>query len=323
MPVSWKVSDGRAAQMSVVLVTPNQYGAIRETMEQLQAQTVVDQLEIVIVAPSARALDCDPAHWSAFGRVRVVEIGEIKSTGKAIAAGVLESSAPVVSFAEEHAYPDPGWAEALIQAHRNTWAAISGTISNANPGNIVNWASFFTDFGPWAEPAAAGEICQLAWHHAAYKRGVLLEYGSELETLLETESLLHAKLQARGYRFYLEPAAKTKHVSISRLSSYIISQFNSARLFAANRARSQKWSPFRRLFSICRLPLVPFVRLGRIVREILRAGRKRELLPRILPPLILGVVADALGQVAGFAFGPGNAAQCMIKFELTRCQHAE
>ena len=323
MPGSWNVSDGRAAKMSVVLVTPNQYGAIRETMEQLQAQTAVDQLEIVIVAPSARALDCDRTDWSSFDRVRVVEVGEIKSTGKALAAGVRESSAPVVSFAEEHAYPDPAWAEALIQAHRNPWAAISGTISNANPGNIVNWASFFTDFGPWAEPAAAGEIRQLAWHHAAYKRGILLEYGSELDTLLETESLLHAELQARGYRFYLEPAAKTKHVSISRLSSFIISQFNSARLFAANRARSQKWSPFRRLFSICRLPFVSLVRLGRIVREIFRPGRKRELLPRILPFLILGAVADALGQLAGSALGPGHAAQSMIKFELTRCRYAE
>jgi hypothetical protein len=82
-----------------------------------------------------------------------------------------------VSIAEKHAYPAPGWAEALIKAHRHSWAAISGTLANANLGDMINWASFFTDFGPWVEPAEAGEISHLACHHAAYKRGVLLEYA--------------------------------------------------------------------------------------------------------------------------------------------------
>jgi hypothetical protein len=125
-----------------------------------------------------------------------------------MAAGVREAIAPLVSYAEEHAYPAPGWAEALIKAHRQSWAAIGGTIANANPGNSVNWASFFTDFGPWVEPAEGGEISHLPWHHAVYKRSILLEYGPELETMLETESILHADLQARGYRLYLEPAAR-------------------------------------------------------------------------------------------------------------------
>ena len=44
--------------------------------------------------------------------------------------------------------------------------------------------------------------------------------------MLETESILHGDLQARGYRLYLEPAAKTKHVSISLLSSYLGASFS-------------------------------------------------------------------------------------------------
>ena len=323
MPGTLNVNEGCTAQMTVVLVTPHRYDAIRKTMEHLQAQTVVDRLEIVIVAPSAAALDfAAAAYGTAFGRLRVVEVGEIRSTGKALAAGVRVASAPVVSFAEEHAYPAPDWAEALIKAHRQSWAAISGTLANANPGNMVNWASFFTDFGPWAEPAEAGEIGHLAWHHAAYKREVLLEYGPGLEAMLETESILHTDLQARGYRFYLEPAAKTKHVSISRLSSYIGAEFHGARMFAANRARSANWSVFRRLLAICRMPLIPFMRLERVVRHIFRSGRERELLPRILPALIIGQLADALGQLTGYALGPGDAPQRMVTFELNRGRHA-
>src|SRR6266508_3247638 len=215
------MNGGCAAQMSVVLVTPGRYETIGKTMQHLQAQTVSDQLEIVIVAPSAAALNFDAAELTAFGRVRVVEAGEITSTGRAIAAGVKEASAPVVTYAEEHSYPAPGWAEALIEAHRESWAAIGAVIANANPDNMISWASPFTDFGPWVEPATAGKIGHLASHHTAYKRAVLLEYGPKLEAMLETEGILHRDLQARGYRLYLEPAAKTNHVNISVLSSYI------------------------------------------------------------------------------------------------------
>jgi hypothetical protein len=314
-------NDGCAAQMSVVLVTPDRYDNVRKTMEYLRAQTVANQLEIVIVAPSAATLNFDAADLTAFGRVRVVEVGEIKSTGRAIAAGVREASGPVVTYAEEHAYPAPGWAEALIKAHRQSWAAIGVAIANANPGSMISWASLFTDFGPWVEPAEAGEISHLPWHHAAYKRAVLVEYGPKLEAMLETEGILHRDLQAKGYRFYLEPAAKTNHVNISLLSSYVGAEFHGARILAANRAWSSKWSIFWGLLYICGMPLIPFIRLKRVLHHIFRSGRERELLPGILPALIIGLVADAFGQLAGYAFGAGDAVRRRVSFELNRYQH--
>jgi Glycosyl transferase family 2 len=315
------MNNGCAAQMSVVVVTPDLYDTIRKTMEHLAVQTVLDQLEIVIVAPSAATLNFDAAELTAFGRLRVVEVGEIKSTGRAIAAGVREASAPVVAYAEEHSYPAPGWAEALIKAHRQSWAVVGATIANANPGNMISWASLFTDFGSWVEPGEAGEISHLPWHHAAYKRAILLDYGSKLGAMLETEGILHRDLQAKGYRLYLEPAAKTNHVNISLLASYIGAEFHGARMFAANRTQSTKRSILRRLLYISRMPLIPFVRLERVLRHIFRSGRGRELLPRVLPALIIGLVADAFGQLMGYTFGAGDAAQHRVSFELNRYQH--
>jgi hypothetical protein len=105
------------------------------------------------------------------------------------------------------------------------------------------------------------------------------------------------------------------------LASYIGAEFHGARMFAANRARSTKWSIFRRLLYICGMPLIPFVRLERVLGHILRSGRERELLPGILPALIIGLVADAFGQLTGYAFGAGDAAQRRVSFELNRYQH--
>src|ERR1041384_1659609 len=107
------------AEMSVVLVTPDNYETIRKTMEHLRVQTVAEQLEVVIVAPSASTLNISAEDTAGFHHVRLVENGEIISTGKAIAAGVRAANAPVVAYAEEHSYPGRDWAEALIKAHRS------------------------------------------------------------------------------------------------------------------------------------------------------------------------------------------------------------
>ena len=70
--------------MSVVLVTPDRFDTIRKTVQHLRTQTVRDQLEIVIVAPSAKGLNLDESHLKEFCQFHLVEVGEIKSTGKAI-----------------------------------------------------------------------------------------------------------------------------------------------------------------------------------------------------------------------------------------------
>jgi Glycosyl transferase family 2 len=67
-----------------------------------------------------------------FLQFRVVEVGTINSTARARATGVRHASAPVVALTEDHAYPAPGWAEALINAHKEGWAAVGPVMANAN-----------------------------------------------------------------------------------------------------------------------------------------------------------------------------------------------
>ena len=307
--------------MSVVLVTPDSYGAIRKTIKHLQAQTVSNRLEIVIVAPSAGKLQLDESELKEFFQFHVVEVGRMRSTGGAIAAGVRKATAPVVAYAEEHSYPEPGWAEALIEAHRQPWAAVGAVIANANPGRMMSWASLFTDFSPWVDPARAGVMDGLAWHHTAYKREILLAYGSTLEAMLEAEGILHSDLRARGYQLFLEPAAKAHHVNISLLFSYILAELNGGRMFGAARARHRRWSVFRRLMYIGGAPLIPLVRLRRVLRDIRRSGRQRDLLPGVLPALSMGLVAHAIGEATGYACGSGNASDRRLTFELNRRRH--
>jgi hypothetical protein len=306
--------------MSVVVVSLDSYERIRLTIAALRTQTARRRLEIVIVAPSREVLNLDKADLKEFLCFQVVEVGPIRSTGGAIAAGFQKAQAPVVAYAEEHSYPFPTWAEALLLAHKKPWGAVGAAIVNANPGTIISWANLFTDFGPSVEPASAGVTTHLAWHHVSYKRELLLGYETEqLQGFLETEGFLHQALQDRGYQLYLEPAAKSNHVNVSTIFSLIRCEFWGGRLFGAARVRHNKWSLARRLLYILGSPLIPVLRLRRTLQEVQRAGQFDKLFPQILPGILTALVAHCLGEISGYAFGAGNTARQRVPCELNRC----
>jgi len=313
------VNDPGSPEMSVVIVTPDHYDTIGRTIGYLRAQTVRELLEVVIFAPSVDTLEVNDADLKDFLQFRVVEVGKIRSIAQANAAGIRQASAPVVAFIEEHSYPDPGWAKALIEAHRQPWAAVGPVVRNANPGSVVSWADFLIAYGPWMDPSPTGVVDFLPGHNSSYKRAILLDYGPELEAMLESESVLHWDLQAKGYQLYLESAAKISHLNFGLLSSWIPAQFHSGRLFAAARAR--RWSPLRRLFYTSGAPLIPVVRFQRILQQLRRFDRRRNLPLGVLPTLILGLVVSAVGEMLGYALGAGDAKQKLSNFEFHRYQH--
>ena len=140
----------------------------------------------------------------------------------------------------------------------------------------------------------------------------------DLEAMLAAGSLLHWDLRAKGYRLYLEPAAKVPHLNSGRLSSWVSAQFHSGRVSAAARGRSR--SPLRRLLYAGGAPFIRLVRSWRIRRRARRAG-PRHLPLRVLPALILGLVVSAVGELLGYASGTADAKQKLSTFEFHRVRH--
>ena len=315
------MTQSTSPEMSVVVVSLDSYERIRLTIAALRAQTAKRRLEIVIVAPSREGLNLDEADLQKFLSFQVVEVGPIRSTGGAIAAGFQRAQAPVVAYAEEHSYPFPTWAEVLLLAHKKPWGAVGPSIVNANPGTIISWANLFVDFGPSVDPALAGVTSHLAWHHASYKREFFSGYEpQQLQNFLETEGLLHQALQDRGFQLYLEPGAKSNHVNVSTIFSLIRCEFVGGRLFGAARMRHNQWSMARRLLYILGSPLIPVLRLRRTLQEVRRAGQFDKLFPQILPSMLTALVAQCLGEISGYALGAGDAAWQRVPCELNRCE---
>lgn len=314
------MSDSLPA-LSVIFITPGSFEAIRKVASHVHAQNVRDRIEVVIVAPSEAELDVDPVAVEGFWGWQVVEVGEIDNLGPAEAAGVYRARGPAVVYVEEHSYPAPGWAEALIRAHAAPWAAVGPAVTNANPQTMVSWTTFFLDFGEWVAPGTPGRAASLASHQTSYKRDLLLTYGERLGRMLETETTLQYDLRARGHELFFEPAARTDHVNVSRFREIIGLQFQNYREYSANRSLQGGWSWPRRLLYIWGSPLIPLVRGGRVVRQIRRAGLGRKLFPGILPSLVIGLVAAAVGELVGYSIGKGDSSQKRVTFELERLRH--
>lgn len=309
-------AEAKEPLMSVVVITPDRYRTISKTIRHLRAQKICGSLEVILVVPSAKDLGLDETGMENFLRHKIVEVGAVSSTARARVAGLLASSATIVAFAEDHAYPAPGWAEALLNRHREDWAAVGPVMSNANPRSTTSWANLLIEYAQWLDPVEGGERDHLPGHNCSYKREFLLEYGERLEAMMDAESILHWDLRRRGYKLYLEPKARTFHQNFSVQAPSLALRFNGGRLFASSRAR--RWPVWRRALFTCASPLIPVVRCLRITRELFRPGRPRHLLPRLLPALIVGLVFDGAGEMAGYAFGPGRAMAKLSDMEFHR-----
>jgi GT2 family glycosyltransferase len=310
----------RLPEMSVVLLTPDGYETIRRTVKHLRAQTVKDRLEIVIVVPAASGLDLDRAELSDFFSVTVVAAGPFHSVAAARAAGIRKAHAPIVALGEDHCFPAPGWAAALIAAHRQSWAVVGPLVANANPGSSISWANHLVEYGPWIEPAVPGPVEFLPGHNSAYKRALLLAYGPELPAMLEAECLLHEDLRKKGNQVYFEPRARTYHLNYSKPLSWIPAHFYGSRLFASARARYGRWSRTQRLAYGGAAVLIPLVRLRRIWAKG-QAALGRAWFLRLLPTVCAVLLVSAAGEMAGYLGGPGQAVPHLSRLEFQRPLH--
>ncbi len=310
------VNDGDAPSLAVILVTPDTYETVRETVEALRRQTIRAQVEVIIVGPANGVSSLDPAAADDFWRLHAVELAAIESRGAAYAAGIRAASAPVVALGEDHSFPAPGWAEALLAAHRGPWAAVGPAVANANPESLIAWADYLINYGPWRAPARSGVVEHLPGHNSSYKRALLLAYGPDLDWLLEAESVLHWDLRANGHQLYLAGEATTAHLNFGRSSTWMTVAFYNGRLFAATRA--QNWSRPRRWLYAGGSPLIPFIRFARIARSV----RQPPGAPlRALPLVFFGLAVDGLGQGLGYAAGAGDTSPKLARLEFHRVRH--
>jgi hypothetical protein len=303
--------------ITVVLPCDERFATIADVLGHVRAQTIRAAVEVVVVTPAGRAPELPPEAVAPFHSVQVISHGA--TFGSARAEGVRRAHAPIVLVGETHSYPHPTALEALTEAHRGPWAGVMMGMENANPGPL-SWANLAMDYGTWV----GGEPRVTSWlptHNTAFKRDALLALDDRLDGLLDLGSnALSPELSARGHRLRFEPAAETLHINVSSYRSCAHHRLVGGRMYAGRRSRS--WSGPRRALYVAGSPLLPLVRLPRVLRDLRRARMTPGELRHTVPSLLFSLVFSAAGEAAGYAFGPGPARpELVADVEIHRDRH--
>jgi hypothetical protein len=305
------------AVLSAIVVSPDRFEVVAPLLRSLRAQTICDRIEIVIVTPAIAFLHVDEALLSGFASWKAVPVAAAVSMSEARAAGVCAASCPYVVFTEDHCFPEPEWAAAIVDAfERHAADAVGPVLVNANPALASSWTFFILEYGHWMAPHPGGWMDHLPGHNSAYRRDQLLALQDNLARAIDAESALHFEWRAQGRRLWLDPQARVHHVNITNTWAAIAANCAFQRLWANSRAHTWNWT--RRSLYALASPLVPAVRLSRIVSQIRRTGAVRTVLPRILPWLCLSLVASAFGEFLGYIGSTGRAPARLLEVELYR-----
>lgn len=320
-------SISRDTQLTAVLLAPHQLEGIAETVGFLLAQTAREHIELLAVVDADSPFEWPQNVVESFGATRVVALpstlSSTRSVGESNAQAVREAASPLVVFCEDHSFPEPEWAQSLINAHKDEkHAAVGPCVCNANPATAMSWTNFLLEYGAWTALERGLKMSHLPGHNSCYKRAILLSYGEELGAMLEAESVLHWDLLRRGHTLFLEAQARTHHMNFSVALPSAALRFHGGRSFAS--ARSAAWPKSRRLIFALASPLIPLVRWNRILpiwRRVQREQRKsrQKPLPRFVPLLLaVALMMDALGEMFGYARGEGNSRQYLWEIEFNR-----
>ncbi|MGQ0765244.1 MAG: glycosyltransferase [Gemmatimonadota bacterium] len=303
--------------LTAVLLVPDEFATIAKTVEHISSQSRALETELLIVAMEPSTIWVPEGVSRSLHSVRVIQGAWGGGSGSARAAAVRAAAASIIVFAEDHCFPQQGWAEALISCHETSSAAAVGPeVHNANPTNRVSWSDLLMGYGPWIAPQKSGPREHLPGHNTSYRRAALLALGDDLPSLMEAETVLQWRLRSAGHQLHLEANARVSHTNFDAMNTWLRVSFHAGRVFAATRVVS--WPAVRRLVFFAASPLIPFVRLARHLKQARGAGWSRGRIFALAPTLLLGLVADGLGQALGLLLGPGASPATLVEWEFHR-----
>ena len=308
--------------LSVALVCAGGWRPLGRTLRALAAQTIAERIELIITVPEQKPPEELASLLESFHQIEVIEEAPIRNVDFAAGRALPRAKAPIVASIEDHAFPDAEWAEHIVDAYsRSDAVAIGSAIVNANPHGTLSWSNMLLAYGQWSEATPEGPIDWVAHHNGTWRRAALAALGpDDLWRGFDREGTVMRRLLEAGGTFAFAPRALVRHINPSRLGATFQLRFDAGRLYAANRARDERWGWPKRIAYMVLSPLIPATRYLRMRRELF--GKRPEVTEaRHGPAMLIGLAFDGMGQMLGYVAGSGGARDRLATFEMDRLQH--
>ena len=305
--------------LSAALIAGPCRSRAQKVLDALGRQTAREAMEILVVdAGPPEAAPLKPPEGVACNYVR--RPGERRWTALRFELVHLART-PVVAFLEDHCYPSPGWAEALIARHREPWAAVAYAFTNANPMRYASRAALVSDYGLWMHPVKKTRPRLLPGNNVSYKRETLLSFGDALATLLSPDFGLQEKLRQVEAPMCIEPRALAAHENFERPWDLWKANHDYSRLLGARRALTLEWGRTRQWFYGLATPIgSPLIRMLRLLASLRGRGSLTKQVLAAFPVYAVAYFWAGVGEAVGYLFGEGRADEGLFEFELARAR---
>lgn len=295
--------------MSIIVTIVDGGDVLRRFMDALIGQDGAPSMQILVpydaTIPEIRALASEypTARFIDMGPVTTVRpvstaAGQHELYDRRRAAGLHQATGVLIGILEDRAPPRRDWARTMHRLHNELPFGVIGGAIECAPGDLLNWAFWACDFSRYGLPFEDGPREWVSDVNVCYKRRVL-DDTREIWNERFNEAKVHWTLSERGETLYLTSAAvvdyKTPYTS---LTSVLPERFHWGRLFGQVRARHV--GPLERLRLIATGPVIPvvlFLRHGRVQRRLGNFGRFLRASPLMLPLLAAWTTGEVWGYV--------------------------
>ncbi len=287
-----------ACKVSIVIPSYNSRNTISMSLEALRSQKTSVSNEIIVVDSSKDGTADFIAER--FPEVKLIRSEQRLYPGAGRNHGIMEASGEILAFTDADCIADPGWVEAIAQAHLGDSSVIGGVVDNANPENTTGWAYYFTEFNHWSPGAPEGYVddiptCCLSMKRSAYER-----WGPFKETGYCSDTVFHWAMAADGKRPYLDPKIRVAHINPGGLFHMLGHECAHGKYYAGVRARYQDFSHWRLLAHVITAPLLPFILFGRALGRIRARGHQLSFFLKSSLQTFAGMTFWSLGEFAGY-----------------------
>lgn len=272
----------RPPELSLLLPTLGK-GRLETVLSQVAALEQLAKLEVVVLAPPEVELPVGPEG------LRLRRYDWRPEDG--LSLGISLCQGQWVVRADDHSYPGPGWAAALLREMGTAGAGmLAPRILPWNDRLLVSQVDYALNFThPWA------------WHNNAYPRDYLLAQP-DLESLLQVESLLQERVRAQGLECRLCIDAVLYHRQLESWTRWAATLIYAGRLYGGHTLK-----PAWGLLRLLALPWVGWLRS----RSLWVA---RSMPQRIA--IFVGILMHLLGESWGSLMGPGCAGLVNLRHQL-------
>jgi hypothetical protein len=290
------------------------------TLEALAGQAGAPPMEIIV--PYAPPLEGVARLAEHYPQARFVPVADLQRSGGASrehhdqlrARGLALARGELVALLEDHALPDPHWAAAMAEAHRERWAGVGGAIENGID-RALNWAVYFCDFAHYQNPLPAGESDFASDANACYKRAAL-ETIEPIWREAFQERAVNWALKGAGEKLALAPEAIVyQHRLGLRLSDSLKERFVWGRSYAAGRCGTIGRG--KQLAYAALAPAIWAVLVARMGKTVAARGRLMRPFLQALPLTAVLALAWSAGEMSAYLKG-GGAPEKAVRETLAR-----